>query len=287
VRILVVGAAGQLGQAMAHTLASAHTVVALTRQELDITQLSDVEQAVRHARPDGVVNCASYNDVNGAELHPVSALETNAWGTKHLARTSAAAGIPFIHFSTDFVFDGETDTPYVETDAPNPRGYYAMSKLVGEWLALEGANSYVLRVESLFGGPRAKSSVDLLMNAIVSGAEARPFSDRVVSPSYVEDVVAATARLLDIRPAPGLYHCVNTGLTTWLDLTKALAALVGRPGAPIAPQLMADANLKPPRPRYAALSNAKLTAAGIEMPRWENALARHVAMQNSGFRIQN
>ena len=121
---------------------------------------------------------------------------------------------------------------------------------------------YVLRVESLFGGPRAKSSVDMLLNAILRGEPARPFSDRVVSPSYVEDVAGATARLLELRPAPGLYHCVNSGLATWLELTQELARLANRPDAPIAPIRMAEARLRPPRPRFAALSNAKLTRCG-------------------------
>jgi dTDP-4-dehydrorhamnose reductase len=286
-RVLVVGAAGQLGQAMVRTMAATDTVIARTRRELDITSLRGVEAAVADARPDAIVNCASYNDVNRAELDPVPALEANAWGPKHLARAAASAGATLVHFSTDFVFDGETAAPYVETDGPNPRGTYALSKLLGEWFVLETPNSYVLRVESLFGGPQAKSSVDMLLDAIVAGREATPFSDRVVSPSYVEDVVAATRRLLELRPAPGLYHCVNSGMTNWLELTQQLAAAAGRPDANIRPTLMADAKLKPPRPRFAALSNAKLAAAGITMPPWQDAIARYAGIQNSKFRIQN
>ncbi len=274
--ILVLGASGQLGQAMVRRLSAAHRVEPRTHAELDIARWPDVESQVVGCRPAAIVNCAAYNDVNQAEDDPIGALDANAWGPRHLARAATAANVTLVHFSTDFVFDGETTAPYAETDAPSPCGRYGISKLLGEWFAAEAPGAYVLRVESLFGGPRAKSSVDMLLNAILRGEPARPFSDRVVSPSYVEDVAGATARLLELRPAPGLYHCVNSGLATWLELTQELARLANRPDAPIAPIRMAEARLRPPRPRFAALSNAKLTAAGIPMPAWQDALARYV-----------
>ena len=274
--VLVLGASGQLGHAIVRTLAADHQVDARTHAELDIARWRDVESAVAAARPAAIVNCAAYNNVDEAEDHPIRALDANAWGPRHLARAASACGATLVHYSTDFIFDGETTVPYSEDDPPSPRGRYACSKLLGEWFALEAPGAYVLRVESLFGGPRAKSSVDLLLNAILRGEPARPFSDRVVSPSYVEDVAVATARLLERRPAPGLYHCVNSGMATWLELTQELARLAGRPNAPIDARRLADVQLRPPRPRFAALSNAKLTGAGIPMPSWQDALARYV-----------
>jgi dTDP-4-dehydrorhamnose reductase len=275
-KLLVLGAGGQLGQAMVERLSAGHDVHVRTHGELNIARAADVRAAVDASRPDAIINCAAYNNVDEAEVQPERALEANAWGPMNLARAASDANATLIHFSTDFVFDGETAAPYVETDGPSPQGQYGMSKLIGEWFAADAPRSYILRVESLFGGPRAKSSVDMLLNAIVRGEPARPFSDRVVSPSYVEDVVASTEAILERRPVAGLYHCVNSGMTTWLDLTRELARLAGRPDAPIHARLMADANLKPPRPRFAALSNAKLTAAGITMPTWQDALRRYV-----------
>jgi dTDP-4-dehydrorhamnose reductase len=277
--VLIPGAAGQLGQAMVRRLSVDHQVIGLTHRELDITRLDTVMAAVTSQRPDAIVNCASYNDVNRAEVEPVRALEANAWGPWNLARAAAAVEATLVHFSTDFVFDGEASAPYAEADAPRPQGRYAVSKLLGEWLATEAPRAYILRVESLFGGPRAKSSVDMLLTAVRSGQAARPFSDRVTSPSYVEDVTEATSRLLQTAPPPGLYHCVNSGMTTWLDLTRELARLAGHPDARIEPLRLADANLVPPRPRFAALSNAKLASVGIEMPAWEDALRRYVTVK--------
>jgi dTDP-4-dehydrorhamnose reductase len=275
-KILVLGAGGQLGQAMVQGLSAGHDVQSRTHGELNIARASDVRAAVDKSRPDVIINCAAYNNVDEAEDQPERALDANTWGPKNLARAATDVNATLIHFSTDFVFDGETNAPYVETDGPAPQGQYGISKLLGERFAAEAPHAYVLRVESLFGGPRAKSSVDMLLNAIMRGEPARPFSDRVVSPSYVDDVVAATQAILDRRPAEGLYHCVNSGMTTWLDLTRELARLAGRPDAPIHARLLADAKLKPPRPRFAALSNAKLTDAGIDMPTWQDALARYV-----------
>jgi dTDP-4-dehydrorhamnose reductase len=174
-KVLVAGAAGQLGQAMAAGLSVSHEVVARTRQQLNIADWPEVAREIDATRPEAIINCAGYNDVNAAEHEVVQALEANSWGPKNLARGAAGANAIFVHFSTDFVFDGETSAPYTETDRPSPKGRYAMSKLLGEWLAADAPLSYVLRVESLFGGARAKSSVDMLLHAIRNGQPARPF----------------------------------------------------------------------------------------------------------------
>jgi len=275
-KLLILGAGGQLGQAMVRRLSAGHDAVALTSAALDVTQPADVRRAIASTRPAAIVNCAAYTNVDGAQEEPTRAFAVNAWGPLELARAARDVDATLVHFSTDFVFDGETSRPYVETDAPRPQGVYAASKLVGEWLAAEAPRSYVLRVESLFGGPHAKSSVDFLLKAIMTGEEARPFSDRIVSPSYVDDVVTATVTLLEREIPPGLYHCVNTGMTTWLDLARELARLAGKANARISPMLMSELTLKTPRPRFAALSNAKLASAGIQMPTWQDALERYV-----------
>jgi dTDP-4-dehydrorhamnose reductase len=275
---LIVGAAGQLGSAMAEGLSRRHEVVAMTRRDLDIADAVAARDLVSSVCPDVIVNCAAYNQVDAAEEDPLSALAANAWGVRTLAMTATEIGATLVHFSTDFVFDGNTKRPYVEDDQPNPRSTYACSKLLGEWLAQDTPQHYVLRVESLFGGPQVRSSVDRMLTAIRAGEEVRAFVDRTVSPSYVPDVVAATAALVERGSPYGLYHCVNTGWTNWADLARELASLAGRPDAPIREVRMADASLAASRPQFAALSNDKLAGEGIVMPSWQDALRRYVEM---------
>lgn len=274
--VLVLGAGGQLGDALVQHLGGRHEIVARTRAELDVTDADALRADIEAVYPDVLINCAADTDVDGAEDHPVATFATNAWAVRSLARAAAEIDATLVHFSTDFVFDGATDRPYVETDQPNPRGAYAISKLVGEWLAADAPRHYVLRVESLFGGHRANSSVDHLLDGIREGREVRAFADRTVSPSYVADVADVTRRLIERTCPYGLYHCVNTGWTTWLELAHRLADLAGRPGAAIVPVEMAQSGLKAPRPRFAALANANLANLRIEMPTWEDALERYV-----------
>jgi len=274
--VMVTGAAGQLGEAMSAQLGARHEVVAFDRSALNLANTDAALDAVAAICPDVIINCAAYTDVDGAERDPSAALVANAWAVRTLARASLEINATLVHFSTDFVFDGSQERPYTEEDAPNPRGAYASSKLLGEWFAASVPSHYVLRVESLFGGPRAKSSVDKILDNLNEGREVRAFADRTVSPSFVDDVVAATMALLEQKAPIGLYHCVNTGWTTWSGLARELAQLIHRPDAAIVDVPMASASLVAPRPKFAALSNDKLAAQGIAMPTWQDALRRHI-----------
>jgi dTDP-4-dehydrorhamnose reductase len=275
-KVLITGAAGQLGSAMAEAFADDHDVVALQRSDLDLTDGRATVDRVRREMPGALINCAACNDVDGAESDPRPALSVNALAVKALARAAGESQAIFVHYSTDFVFDGEIDRPYVETDAPAPLGAYGASKLIGEWLARDAPRAWVLRVESLFGGSRAKSSIDRIIDALVDGRDVRVFSDRTVSPSYVPDVVAATRALLERRAAPGLYHCVNSGCATWEEVAREAASRLGIASPRLVPVKAADVVLPARRPRFAALSNAKLESAGVRMPAWQDAIRRYV-----------
>jgi dTDP-4-dehydrorhamnose reductase len=276
VKVLVAGAAGQLGQATVHLWSASHDVVAPARADLDLTCHDDVMRVVTGGRPDIVINCAAYNLVDRAEDDVLAALEGNAFAVRSLARATSESGAVLVHYSTDFVFDGEAAEPYTEEALPNPKNVYGQSKLLGEWFARAAPRAYVLRVESLFGGPHTHGSVDRIIDAIVEDREAKVFVDRVVSPSYVDDVAAATETLLTRAAAPGLYHCVNTGWTTWHDLALEIARLLDRP-ARLVPVRVADVSMRASRPQYCALSNDKLAGAGAPMPTWQDAVARYVA----------
>ena len=281
-KALVTGAHGQLGRTLVRVLRDTYEVIGTAHGDLDITDEGAVRSAVGAWQPDVILNCAAYNKVDAAESEPEVALAVNAFGVQSLAMAASDVDATLVHFSTDFVFDGETSTPYAETDAPNPQSVYATSKLLGEWFAAEAPRHYILRVESLFGGlaapslgaRRSGSSLDFLVSTMLEEREVRVFVDRTVSPSYVEDVVEATASVLRLGLSTGLYHCVGSGSATWFDIATELAQRLNV--TPKMERITLDAlSLPARRPKFCALSNSKLAAAGIALPSWQDAVRRY------------
>lgn len=279
-RVLVTGARGLLGAAILREFRHAD-LQACGHADLDITQEPAVREAVSRLRPDVIVNCAAYNNVDGAEQDAVAALTLNGFAVLALSRAAREAGATLVHYSSDFVFDGEASRPYVETDPPRPRGVYASSKLLGEWFALEAPGAYVLRVESLFGepGPEGgrRGSLAMIVDRLRGGEEVPLFVDRSVSPTYTADIARATRLLVERRPPAGLYHCVNSGTATWVEIAAEAACLIGCP-LRMKPLTLESAKLAAPRPKYCAMSPAKLASVGIEMPHWKDALARYLGV---------
>ena len=151
-KILLLGSQGQLGVTLAEILADTHDVTTRSRTQLDITDQGKVWTYATTEKPDVIVNCAAFNDVDGAESEPRETLAVNAFAVQSLAAVATEIRAMLIQYSSDFVFDGEATSPYAEVDEPNPQGVYATSKLLGEWFAAETPMHYVIRVESLFGG---------------------------------------------------------------------------------------------------------------------------------------
>src|SRR5258708_7274688 len=285
-RVLVTGAAGQLGTAIVTDYSGRANVLPVTRKMLDIGDTPSVEAFVAREHPDVVINCAAYTDVDGAEDQAVDAIRVNALAVRALAQGASGAGATLVHYGTDFVFEGVVDRPHTEMDEPAPRSVYACSKLLGDWFAADCPRHYVLRVESLFGGAQRRSSVDRIADAIRKGEPARVFVDRTVTPSYVKDVADATWKLLQTGAAAGVYHCVNTGVTTWFELAREIRRILGvQPN--LVPVKIADVQMKARRPQYAALSNEKLAHAGVQMPTWQDALRRYLTVHSSQFTVHS
>src|SRR5688572_6956108 len=284
--VFVVGAGGRLGSAIVQEFAD-RRVIAHTHNTLDITDSAAVMNAVQAAAPAVVINCAAFNRVDDAEDRPADAFAVNALAVRTLARAAEATDAVFVHYGSDFVFDGDSPHPYDEDARPSPRSTYGLSKLLGDWLALDAPRGFVLRVESLFGAARGwrgrRGSLDEIVQALEAGRTAKVFTDRVVSPSYVEDIARATKHLIDADAVPGLYHCVNSGQATWHDVAEEAARILG-----VVPRLdpitLDSCQLKAPRPRFCALANRKLAAAGFAMPSWNDALSRWLASRESDVR---
>jgi dTDP-4-dehydrorhamnose reductase len=279
-RVLVTGAPGLLGAAIVRELSPIADVHPFDRAALDLTDPERVASTVAAVAPDVIINCAAYNDVDLAEDQAQTALSVNAFGVLAMARAAERAGARLVHYSSDFVFDGQSARPYVEEDRPAPQSVYGASKLLGDWFAQELGRSYVLRVESLFGDPGPSGarpgSLGTLVSRIRSGDEVAVFVDRTVSPSYTADIAAATRKILASGAPFGLYHCVNSGAASWETVARAVADLLGVP-LRFRPLTLETAGLRARRPRYCALSNKRLAAAGIPMPEWKDALRRYLA----------
>jgi dTDP-4-dehydrorhamnose reductase len=286
-RVLVTGAQGQLAAFIVEAFAD-REVIALPRHALDVTDPALVARTVADIAPDLIVNCAAFNDVDGAESRAIEAIAINALAVRSLRRAADAAGATLVHYSTDFVLNADSTEPHEENVRPAPRGVYASSKLLGEWMAREssayatdisetGPRTFVLRVESLFGAPAGwtgrRGTLDRIVDGLEQGRDINVFTDRIVSPSYSKDVAAATRHLVTRGAEAGLYHCVNDGHASWHDVAAEAARILGVPPR-LVPITVDQMPLRVPRPRYCALSPRKLAAAGFAMPTWQNALRR-------------
>jgi len=265
-RILVVGAAGQLGRALQVSLAQ-HDLVALTHDRLDITRLGDVQAALAAHAPDLVINAAAYNKVDAAETEPQTAYATNALGPRNLAVASARTGRTLMHVSTDYVFDGMSTRPYHEFDRPQPRSVYGASKLAGEE-AVRTLNPrhYIVRTSWLYD--TTGQNFPRTMCALASRPAVRVVSDQYGSPTYVPHLAEAIGRLID-SDAFGTFHLGGLGGTSWYALTCTLYGYLGI-GTPVEPVATAEFPRPAERPRYSVLTT--LQDPQILLPPWQEGL---------------
>jgi dTDP-4-dehydrorhamnose reductase len=267
-RVLVVGAAGQLGRALGPALAG-HEVVARDHTALEIADLDSVRRAIAAARPDLVVNAAAFNEVDRAESDPSPAYRGNALGPRNLALATAERAIPLVHVSTDYVFDGTATAPYHEFDRPNPRSVYGASKLAGEAAVRElNPRHYVVRTAWLYdaGGRNFPRTVLALATKQPS---LRVVSDQYGSPTYAPHLAAAVARLIGTG-AYGTYHMAGRGGTSWFALTRALFGHFGIERS-VEPVSTGEFPRPAPRPRYSVLTT--IQEPQILLPSWEEGLA--------------
>jgi dTDP-4-dehydrorhamnose reductase len=266
VRILVTGAAGQLGRSL-HAPLAKHEVTAYTRAELDITNLEAVRAAVAAVKPDLVINAAAYNRVDDAEADPTEAYRGNALAPRNLALATAERGLPVVHVSTDYVFDGRGTRPYHEFDPTGPQSAYGRSKLAGEQAVRElNPRHYVVRTAWVYHEQGANFPRTML--SLATRPEVRVVDDQVGSPTYAPHLARAIAQLVETG-AFGTYHFAGAGSVTWYGLTCRLYALRGIK-TPVVPVTTEEFPRPAPRPRYSVLTT--LQEPRIVLPPWEDAL---------------
>ena len=275
-RILLTGKGGQLGAELARALAPLGEVVALGRAELDLRDPGSVRGTVRGAKPALIVNAAAYTAVDRAESERDAAFAVNAAAVGVLAAEAKTLGALLVHFSTDYVFDGEKPAPYTEDDPPRPLGVYGASKLAGERaIAESGCRHLVFRTSWVYS-PRGRNFLRAILAAAREGRELRVVDDQRGAPTPAHAIAEAVARALaDARLADksGLYHLSMAGATTWHGFAAAILEAAGLK-APIAAIRSEDYPAQARRPKNSLLDNAKLRRAfGIALPDWREGLA--------------
>lgn len=274
-RVLITGAGGQLGRALVDAYDD-HDVVALPRAALDITDEAAVERIVDEVRPNLVLNAAAYTKVDACEADPEPAWRANAAGPWWLARACARQDVPIVHFSTDYVFDGDSDRPYTEFDAPAPRSVYGRTKLAGEQLVRQAcARHFIVRTSWLHGVGGANFLSTMLRLGRERG-EVRVVDDQTGSPTFAFDLAPAV-RTLAATDRYGTYHLTNGGTCTWFELAQRAFALAGLDVRCDPIDTTAFGALAP-RPANSVLDNRSAHLIGIPaLPTWKDALQRWLA----------
>ena len=275
-KVLVTGAAGLLGSTLQPRLAKGHEVVGVDLDDFDIGDLDATVRAIGECAPDAVVNCAAWADVDGAESDETGAFRANAIGAKNVALAANGAGARILHISTDYVFDGRTDAPYVESDPVCPSGVYGRSKWMGERFVRDVAERWtVIRTQALYG-VRGPSFVQAISTRIEAGEALSVVNDQTVCPTRAVDLSDAIARILE-EGTTGLYHASSRGECTWFDFAKAICVGLGRPEHPMSPMSSKYLDRPAPRPAYSVLRNLHMELTiGDTMPHWKDALEAHL-----------
>ena len=294
--LALIGANGMLADAVKRLCPEQYRIVPFDLPEFDITNREQVVKMMEEVRPQVIVNCAAYTDVDGCETNIPLAEQVNGEGPGHLALAAKNIGATLVHISTDYVFNGQNSTPYTEEDPTDPQSAYGRSKLAGEQTVLEsGLEEYFIIRTSWLYGRGGKNFVETILRLAREREELRIVADQVGSPTYTEDLATVIFKLLEIarRPSPvtghspyGIYHFSNEGQCSWYQFTGEIVAQTLERGEvlkveTIHPITTEEYPLPAHRPAYSVLSKAKIKGlTGFEIPDWRISLNHYLQERN-------
>lgn len=273
--VLITGCNGQLGTEM-QRLSRSHPqyhCFFTDHKELDITDRDAIEQFVKGHDIHYIVNCAAYTAVDKAEDEPEKAQAINADGVALLAAAMGKRGGSFVHISTDYVFNGEQCTPYIETDTVCPVSVYGKTKLQGEDNALRLCrNSMVIRTSWVYAAT-GHNFVKTMLRLGKERPELGVVFDQVGTPTFAGDLAASIYRILEHGIVPGIYHYSNEGAVSWYDFAKAIHRVAGINGCRVKPIRSEEYPVKAHRPSYSVLDKTRIKKTySLEIPYWEDSL---------------
>jgi dTDP-4-dehydrorhamnose reductase len=283
-RILVVGGSGQLGTEIRRTWTD-DDILAPPHEQLDIEDVAALEATLLRVRPDAVVNCAAFHNVDRCEAEPERAFAINAAAVDRLAAICGRQGVTFVTLSTDYVFDGRSTRAYTEEDTPRPLSAYGVSKFAGELLVQRrDARTLIVRTCGVYGvRPSATKGYTFIDRVIAQARASEPqriVSDVVASPTFAGHLATALRRLLSAG-ATGLYHAANRGPVSWYDFAVEALRQAGVAGS-IEPISASQWKTSARRPAFSALDSGKLESIGVEMPGWRDGISAYLGLRTGG-----
>jgi len=280
-QILLTGVTGQLGQELQRVLVPLGNVVATGRKEIDLSQSAGIRQIIREAKPDVIVNAAAYTAVDKAETETELAQSINAVAPLIIAEEAQRLRASIVHISTDYVFDGQKNTPYTEEDTPNPLSVYGQSKLVGEEGIRQTCDRHIiLRTAWVYGTYGKSNFVKTMLRLGAEREEIRVVADQIGTPTWTRNLAEAITQLLP-KFGPeitGTYHFTNSGVASWYDFAIAIFEEAKQLGFPLKVQrLVPITTVEYPtrahRPAYSVLSWKKVSSVlGTHPPHWRQGL---------------
>ena len=278
-KVLITGAGGQLGWELVHVAPPEVCIFSLTRDQLDVTDLAQVEQQLRDFCPEMVINAAAYMAVDAAEAEPERAYAVNAVGAENVAVVAAAAGISLIHISTDFVFSGSKASPYLPTDVAHPLSVYGASKLDGERriLSIPSNNALIVRTSWMYS-IKGRNFVKTILRMLEERETLEVVGDQIGTPTWSRGLAEALWEMALLGCLQGVYHWSDAGVASWYDLAVSVAeygyelGLLKRP-ASIFPVRTGDYPLPAKRPAMSVLDKTASWRALKRTPlHWRQAL---------------
>lgn len=292
-QIALVGERGMLAQKV-RQLAPAQCVVhGLSRPDFDLTDAMGVREKLRALKPDVIVNCAAYTQVDACESNAGLAFRVNGEGPGNLARVAVELGATLVHMSTDYVFAGDASHPYKEDDEPAPESVYGRSKLCGEKAIIDsGLQRYFILRTSWLYGPGGRNFVETMLRLAAEHQELSVVADQVGTPTYSGDLARAIFYLLALEDGGGaipygIYHFSNEGSCSWYAFAETIVTLAKSLGLPVlarrvVPIASADFPLPAPRPAYSVLSKGKYRKiTGAVVPEWRESLELYMRNDRS------
>lgn len=258
--VFICGSTGRLGRSVTKVFEKEAKVVAPARQELDLRSKDDLQEAVEASQPSILINCAAWTDVDGCEKNPELAKEINATLPQHLSELSKKVGAHLVHISTDFVFDGRTDTPYDEKQLPNPLSVYGQTKLDGEIGV--GPNATIIRT-SWLQSQDDSNMVEWILDSFKKTGSVEVPNDRRANPTFVSDLLPVIKYFAELR-YEGVVHATNQGTTNWCEFARFVAEKSDNDPARVIPSEAEKLNRVAERPVFSALDNAVIREEKIE-----------------------